>query len=46
MSSSLLTWLVVMIGLVAGCATKDLRVQEFRVAADTRIQQSLQKNSI
>jgi polysaccharide export outer membrane protein len=35
MSSSLLTWLVVMIGLVAGCATKDLRVQEFRVAADT-----------
>lgn len=35
MSSSLLTWLVVMIGLVAGCATKDLRMQEFRVAADT-----------
>lgn len=35
MSSSLLTCLVVMIGLVAGCATKDLRMQEFRVAADT-----------
>jgi polysaccharide biosynthesis/export protein len=35
MSSSLFTCLVVMIGLVSGCATKDLRVQEFRVAADT-----------
>jgi polysaccharide biosynthesis/export protein len=35
MSSSLFTCLVVMIGLVSGCATKDLRVQEFRVGADT-----------
>jgi len=35
MRSSLLTVLIVIGALVSGCATKDLRVQEFRVAADT-----------
>ena len=35
MRSSLLTVFIVIVALVSGCATKDLRVQEFRVAADT-----------
>ena len=35
MRSSLLTVFIVIIALVSGCSTKDLRVQEFRVAADT-----------
>ena len=35
MRSSLLTVFIVIVALVSGCSTKDLRVQEFRVAADT-----------
>lgn len=35
MRSSLLTGLIVIVGLISGCATKDLRVQEFQVAAGT-----------
>ena len=35
MRSSLLTVFIVVVVLVSGCSTKDLRVQEFRVAADT-----------
>jgi len=35
MRSSLLTVFIVIVVLVSGCSTKDLRVQEFRVAADT-----------
>ena len=35
MRSSLLTVFIAIVALVSGCSTKDLRVQEFRVAADT-----------
>lgn len=35
MKRSLLGGLIACLGLLAGCATKDLRVQEFRVAAGT-----------
>jgi polysaccharide export outer membrane protein len=35
MRSSLFTIFIAIVALVSGCATKDLRVQEFRVAADT-----------
>jgi len=35
MRSSLLTVFIVIVVLVSGCSTKDLRVQEFRVPADT-----------
>lgn len=35
MRSSLFTIFIVIVALVSGCSTKALRVQEFRVAADT-----------
>lgn len=35
MRRSLLAGLIACVGFIAGCATKDLRVQEFRVAAGT-----------
>jgi polysaccharide biosynthesis/export protein len=35
MKSRLLMSLIVIAGLISGCASKDLRVQEFRVASDT-----------
>ena len=35
MKSSILAGLIMITGMVLGCATKDLRVQEFQVAADT-----------
>lgn len=35
MRSSLFTTFIAIVALVSGCSTKDLRVQEFRVAADT-----------